>query len=532
MLKSLYIYCVRTNKRNIPILISLALLSLIGLQALWLFSVYQYKSRELKDKTYEALLETTLRLQREEDSKLILTSMDSLLVKDTLIHNKTKEGVQLIFSTIKNKILKGDSAQETLVEKNIRVINDSTTSTTVVRINDDAKKTVNIRTESYDIKGIKEKAGDLQKIFMKMALGIKDVGDIYKKIDFEHIQALLKEELANRGIDLQAEVIIMPTFKGRSRKSFIPLRTNDWNKAGLIASVPLFPNNFTDLNLSVNVGYTSKGNFVIKQMGGLLILSLIITLLVSFVMIYIFRRLLSQEKLHQLKTDFINNMTHELKTPIATISLAIDSINNPIVRSDDDKMSNYTAIIKEENKKLDQHVERVLQMALLEKGEMMLNKKNTDLIQVIQSAIKSNQLKTDFLKGTINFETSLERAIILGDEFGLLNVISNLVDNSLKYSEIPCLINIKITRDHENFIIEVKDNGIGMDKKELDHIFDKFYRVQRGNLHDVKGSGLGLSYVKSIVELHQGTIEVESEPRKGSTFIIKLKANANQDTVS
>ena len=195
-------------------------------------------------------------------------------------------------------------------------------------------------------------------------------------------------------------------------------------------------------------------------------------------------------------------------------------------------MSNYTAIIKEENKKLDQHVERVLQMALLEKGEMMLNKKNTDLIQVIQSAIKSNQLKTDFLKGTINFETSLERAIILGDEFGLLNVISNLVDNSLKYSEIPCLINIKITRDHENFIIEVKDNGIGMDKKELDHIFDKFYRVQRGNLHDIKGSGLGLSYVKSIVELHQGTIEVESEPRKGSTFIIKLKANANQDTVS
>ncbi len=514
------------SKRYIPILITVALLGLIGLQILWLFSVYQYKSRDLKDKTQEALLEATTRLQREEDSKLILTSMDSLLVKDTLIHNKTKSRAHLIVSMIKNKVFNSGHPQETLVEKNIRVINDSTSSTTIVRINDD-KKTVAIRTESYDIKGIKERAGDLQKIFMKMALGVKDVGDIYKKIDFKHIQTLIEEELIKRGIDLQPEVIIMPTFKGLSRKSFVPMRTNNWDKANLIASIPLFPDNFTDLNLSVNIGFTSKVNFVIKQMMNLLVLSFAITILIGFVMIYIFKRMLNQEKFHQLKTDFINNITHELKTPIATISLAVDSIHNPIIKNNDAKLTEYTAIIKEENKKLDQHVERVLQMALLEKGDMALEKKPIDLIQIINQSIKANQLKIEALQASITFNSSVDKAIITGDEFSLLNVFNNLIDNSLKYSKPNCEIKIGIEKENQFYKIIISDNGIGMDKKELHSIFDKFYRIQRGNLHDVKGSGLGLSYVKSIIELHNGTINVNSELNKGSTFTIKLKANAN-----
>lgn len=516
----------RTNKRYIPVLISIALLSLIGLQMLWLISVYQYKSRELKDKTQEALLEATLRLQQEEDSKLILTNIDSLLVADTLIHDRTREGVQLVVSTIKKKVFTGASSQ-TMVEENLNVINDSSSSTTVVRIGkDDGKKTIAIRTESYDPKRVKEKAGDLQKIFMKMALGIKDVNDLYKKINLKHLRELLNQELVKRGINMEPELIIMPTFKGSFKKSFTPLTTSNWNKVTPLVSLPLFPNNFTDLNLSVNVGYLSTGNFVIKQMSGLLILSLIITLLVCFVMIYVFKRMLNQEKLHQLKTDFINNMTHELKTPIATISLAIDSINNPLVYKNEDKLKNYTGIIKEENKKLDQHVERVLQMALLEKGEMLLEKKTVDLVKVIHDTIRANLLKMESYKGSINFESNLQTAFILGDEFGLQNAISNLIDNSLKYSIQPC-IKIKLQKENGEYQIEVSDNGIGMEKKELAMIFDKFYRVQRGNLHDVKGTGLGLSYVKSIIELHHGSIAIESELGVGTTFTIKLKANAS-----
>lgn len=508
-------------------MISITLLSLIGLQILWLISVYHYKSRDLKDKTQEAVLEATLRLQQEEDSKLILTNIDSLLVTDTLIHNKTKEGVQLVVSTIKNKVF-ASSSQQTLLEENVNVINDSSaSSTTVVRIGkDDGKKTIAIRTENYDPKRVRQKAGDLQKIFMKMALGIKDVNELYKKIDLEHFRKLLDQELDKRGIDLEPEVIIMPTYKGLFKKSFTPLTTSNWKKVTPIVSLPLFPDNFTELNLSVNVGYLSTRNFVIKQMGGLLILSLVITLLVSFVMIYVFRRMLNQEKLHQLKTDFINNMTHELKTPIATISLAVDSINNPTVHTDERKLKNYTEIIKEENKKLDQHVERVLQMALLEKGEMRLENKDVDLPDLIENCIKRNQLKLEACAGKVHFENHSSNAVMKGDEFALGNALNNLIDNSLKYSNEPCEITILLKRENNQHVIIIKDNGIGMDKKELDLIFDKFYRVQRGNLHDVKGSGLGLSYVRSIIELHNGTIEVESEPGKGSTFTIKLNARA------
>ncbi len=513
-----------STKKYIPFLITIALLALIGLQVLWLFSVYKYKAAELKEKTQEALLEATVRLQKEEDTKLILTNMDSLLITDTLIHNKTKEGVQLVVSTVKKKMFSSASVN-TITEQDIRVIKDTASSTTIMRIAEDGnKKTIAIHTGAHDPDRIRQKAGELQQIFLKMALGVKDISDIYKKINLKHLQELVKEELLNRGIDLEPEMIVMPTFKGLYKKKFIPLTTSNWQNAISIASMPLFPDNFTDLNLSVNIGYISKGNFVIKQMSGLLILSTIITLLVGFVMIFIFRRMLSQEKLHQLKTDFINNMTHELKTPIATISLAVDSINNPMVYKNEDKLKDYAGIIKEENKKLDQHVERVLQMALLEKGEMKLEKENLDLVTLIQATIKRNHLKLEFCKGQINFVTPLDIAPFIGDEFALGNAINNLVDNSLKYSTEPCKIDISLEKENTEYKIVVKDNGIGIDKKELPLIFDKFYRVQRGNLHDVKGSGLGLSYVRSIIELHHGNIDVESEPGKGSTFTIKLNA--------
>jgi two-component system phosphate regulon sensor histidine kinase PhoR len=522
---------VRT-KKYIPFLITIALLALIGLQVLWLVSVYKYKARELRDKTQDALLEATVRLQKEEDTKLILTNMDSLLITDTMIHNKTKQGMQLVVSTIKKKMFSSASA-EAITQQDIKVINDTASSTTVMRIAEDGdKKTIAIHTSDHDPDRVGEKAGELQQIFLKMALGVKDVADIYKKIDLKHLQDLAKEELLNRGIDLEPEMIVMPTFKGLYKKKFIPLSTSNWENAVSIACIPLFPDNFTDLNLSVNIGYISKGSFVLKQMSGLLALSVIITILVGFVMIYIFRRMLSQEKLHQMKSDFINNMTHELKTPIATISLAIDSINNPIVFRNEEKLKDYTAIIKEENKKLDQHVERVLQMALLEKGEMMLEKKNVNLNSIINNSIRSNQLKILAINADVWFVATVDKAEIKGDEFALSNALSNLIDNALKYSSDPCKIEIGLTKENENYMIAVKDNGIGMEQSELNSIFDKFYRVQRGNLHDVKGSGLGLSYVKNIIELHNGQISVESEPGKGSAFTIKLKANANEDTLS
>lgn len=218
-------------------------------------------------------------------------------------------------------------------------------------------------------------------------------------------------------------------------------------------------------------------------------------------------------------------MTHELKTPIATISLAIDAINNNQVKSDEEKFKTYTAILKEENQKLNNHVERVLQMAMLDKGDLHLNKQEIDLVKIINSAIHTHKLQIEKQKAEVIFIHKLAEVYIVADELHLLTVFNNLLDNALKYSDKNCLIEIRLNLTIKNAIIAIKDNGIGIEHSVQKKIFDKFYRVQSGNIHDVKGFGLGLSYVKSIIESHHGVITLNSEKGKGSEFEIKLPVN-------
>lgn len=503
------------------------MLALIGLQLVWLIDVYKYKNQELKDKTREAVLKTTERLQKEEDAEIILKNIDSLVVSDEIIGSPSKDIIRVIVSNIKNKLKTDTFKTNTKVKHEVRIIaNDTSSSTTIIKIGNNKKNDTVILTETKQIE-IKKRAGDLQALFMKMALNAGDVTAMSSpKINFAHIKELLKDELQKRGIDLEPKVSISDQFNLDTLKTFLGnYKSKGWRDTRLaenfIASLPLFPDNTFGAKLSLNVSYLSTTNFVIRQMMSLLGLSLFITILIGFVMIYIFRRMLSQEKLHQLKNDFINNMTHELKTPIATISLALEGINNPAIKNDEEKFNNYTAILKEENKKLNNHVERVLQMALLEKGELVLDKKAVNLKLLLENCITTHQLQIQNKKAKVilNAETEI---IISGDEFHLLNAFTNLLDNALKYSGENCEITIFLNKQGE---IIFKDNGIGIDPSLQTKIFEKFYRAQGGNLHDVKGFGLGLSYVKSIIEAHHGTIELKSDKNKGSEFIVKLKAN-------
>ncbi len=516
-------------KSYIPTLITVALLALIGLQIVWLFSVYTYKQQELMDKTREAVLETTKRLQKEEDSKLILTNIDSLLITDDIIGNDKKEGIRVIVSNIKDK-LKIDTLNwkgGTNVERQIKIINDSTTSTTIVKVGDGKTKKVTVHSESHTKANVKQKAGELEALFLRMAINAQDARkNISSRVDPNKLKAILYEELLKRSIDLIPEfgVSYFPRDnKPGSVDYYILLNSPNYIKIlPAMVTMPLFPDDLFGGNIIIKVGYLSTTNYVFKQMAGLLILSLFITLLIGFVMIYIFRRMLSQEKLHQIKNDFINNMTHELKTPIATISLALEGISNPTIKNDDEKFNNYTAILKEENKKLNNHVERVLQIALLDKGELILDKKQIDLKLILEKCICSQQLQIQNKKAKVVLNAEVE-IIISGDEFHLLNAFTNLLDNALKYSTENCEITISLNKQGK---IIFKDNGIGIDKAIQEKVFEKFYRAQGGNLHDVKGFGLGLSYVRSIIEAHSGTIELKSEKNKGSEFIIKLKIHA------
>ncbi|MGN6568936.1 MAG: sensor histidine kinase, partial [Flavipsychrobacter sp.] len=235
------------------------------------------------------------------------------------------------------------------------------------------------------------------------------------------------------------------------------------------------------------------------------------------------RTLFNQKKLSEIKSDFINNMTHELKTPLATISLAIDALTNEKVIHDSNKVKYYSGMIKEENKRMNKQVEKILQAAKIERQEIKLNLQHLDVHEIIHKVTDNLILQIQEKHGTLSLKLNAPRHRVEADEVHFSNIIFNLIDNAMKYSKDNLHVDVETQMAGNNAIaIRVRDNGIGMNKETQSRIFEKFYRAHTGNLHNVKGFGLGLSYVKAMVEAHGGKIKVESTLGKGSTFTITL----------
>ena len=236
------------------------------------------------------------------------------------------------------------------------------------------------------------------------------------------------------------------------------------------------------------------------------------------------RTMLRQKKLSEIKNDFINNMTHEFKTPIATISLAVDAIKNDKVQRDPEKLRYFSSIIKEENQRMNRQVETILKSALMDRQEVQLNKKPLHVHQIIKDVADNFILRLQEKQGALEMDLSATDDLIEADEVHMSNLVNNLMDNAVKYSKenVPPLIKLTTSSNNKKFIIRIDDNGIGMSRETLKRIFEKFYRAHTGNIHNVKGFGLGLSYVKTVIEGHEGSIKAESTPGKGSSFTIEL----------
>jgi len=232
--------------------------------------------------------------------------------------------------------------------------------------------------------------------------------------------------------------------------------------------------------------------------------------------------LLRQKKLSEIKNDFINNMTHEFKTPLATISLAVDALKNEKVVQDRQKSEYFTGIIKEENRRMNKQVETILQASLLDRQEQQLNLSPIHAQTVIQEAMENFQLQLDGKGGRAELQLNAKNDLIMADEVHFTNLVSNLIDNAVKYSKENLLIRITTHSTSKSLVIRIEDNGIGMSKETQRRIFEKFYRAHTGNLHNVKGFGLGLSYVKTIVEAHHGKIKVDSVVGKGTIFTLEF----------
>jgi len=264
-------------------------------------------------------------------------------------------------------------------------------------------------------------------------------------------------------------------------------------------------------------------NQIIREMAWMIVASVVFTTIIILAFAVTVRTLFNQKKLSEIKSDFINNMTHELKTPLATISLAIDALTNERVIHDTSKIRIYSEMIKEENKRMNKQVEKILQAARLEKEEIKLNLQQMDAHAVISKVVDNLTLQIQEKSGTFRLKLDAPNHTIQADEVHFSNIIFNLLDNAMKYATNAPYIEVSTLNVKNGMLaIRIKDNGIGMDRETQARIFEKFYRAHTGNLHNVKGFGLGLSYVKAIVEAHDGTIRVESTPGKGSTFTIQM----------
>jgi two-component system phosphate regulon sensor histidine kinase PhoR len=264
-------------------------------------------------------------------------------------------------------------------------------------------------------------------------------------------------------------------------------------------------------------------SYLIERMGWMIVASIIFTAIIIWAFALTVRTLFNQKKLSEIKSDFINNMTHELKTPLATISLAVDALTNSKVISDEDKIRYYSAMIKDENKRMNKQVETILQAARIERQEITLNRTILDAHAIIEKTAENLVLQINEKNGTLTVNLKAVRHTINADEVHFSNIIFNLLDNAIKYSKEGSLkIDIETANSGQMLAIRVRDNGIGMNKETQARIFEKFYRAHTGNLHNVKGFGLGLSYVKAMVDAHGGRVRVESTLGKGSTFIVLL----------
>ena len=263
-----------------------------------------------------------------------------------------------------------------------------------------------------------------------------------------------------------------------------------------------------------------QNSIVLKELTWFIIGAVLFTLIIIAAFFLTIRTLLRQKKVGEIKSDFINNMTHEFKTPLATISLAVDALKNEKVAGDKEKTSYFTGIIKEENKRMNKQVETILQAALLDKQKVQLNLKKMHAHELIQHAIKNITLPVNERTGELIIHTDATKDEILADEVHFINFVNNLLDNALKYSNEKPVIKLTTSNTGNLFKIKIEDQGIGMNKETLNRIFEKFYRAHTGNVHNVKGFGLGLSYVKTMVEAHKGTIKAESVLGKGSCFTI------------
>jgi len=372
---------------------------------------------------------------------------------------------------------------------------------------------------AVDTAAINHKLSVVKEVMKEMVL--KDIqGGAHNRLDPEVIDSFLLAELVDNGINQPYEfgvfdAINMPIFDEQLSKHEKKVKASRYK-------VNLFPGSLVSEPAFLKVRFPAKRRFLLKTMWGILSLSGLLTLVIILSFYYTVRTILRQKEDSEIKNDFINNMTHELKTPISTIALACEAISDQDIRKSEEQVIKYVSMISFENRRLGNLVEDVLQSAALDKESLEVRMDEININEVIKSAVDKMKMLVENRGGRITVELSEELGALNGDVFHLTNAIANLIDNANKYCRKIPEIHIKSVHRPDGVEVYCQDNGIGIGKEDQKKIFDKLYRVPMGNIHNVKGFGLGLNYVQAIVGRHNGNIKVSSDLGKGSTFELFL----------
>ncbi len=514
------------NKKLFVLLIALMSLSLLGIvfvQGYWISNAYRTKADQFTINAKQVLLSVTKQIKLKETEtyyKLYLPYIDSVQVPDNesftelayKFQNKTTNETYIFTDAILEQDYKlssglSDGDLDSILFKKL------TNRKTKTKISGGFDGTSNTETRVESFSRMKDYE---QKQFEDFVSNINSLTPIYKRVSVEEITRLIDDELKERGLNSKFEFAIYSNnleTKVRSKN----FKFNEDNSY----LVPLFESE-NKSNYELYVNFSEKEKLIINSILGMAILSLVFTAVIILAYWSAISQIYKQKQISQIKTDFINNMTHEFKTPIATINLALDSLKNPKVKDNKEFLNRYLGMIREENKRMHAQVENVLRISKLEKNELDLPKDCVNLQEIVEDAITHISLIVEDRGGYINTHFGALKSTVLANESHLSNVIVNLLDNAVKYSEDEPKIDIYSENIKNSVILKIRDQGIGMNKVVQKRIFEKFYREHTGDIHNVKGHGLGLAYVKRILDDHDAEIYVESEKEKGSTFIIKL----------
>ena len=389
-------------------------------------------------------------------------------------------------------------------------------TTTILKENFDRENRVSLTIEKLkDFERINAFDRATYKAFFS---NIANTFPIHKRLNSYELEVILRRALIDRDIITPFEFGVFSD--GLATK----VTSNNYSESqkGPNYSVPLFLQNEGVNTYDLIVSFPKKNVYLRSSIIGITSLSFVLTLLIIVVCAYSIYEIVQQKKISEIKSDFINNMSHEFKTPIATINLAIDALQNKVVKEDEEKVDRYLKMLREENKRMQDQVENVLMISQLERGTTPLDLQSYAMNPIVSEAISHVALIVKSKNGTIKSELNAAKQSVVVDKNHFMNVFVNLLDNAIKYSSDSPLIYVNTYNESNFWVFEIKDHGIGMSQETLKLIFKKFYRRQGGNIHNIKGHGLGLSYVKKIIELHNGTIHVSSVIDEGTIFKIRL----------